>query len=122
MIDSVIFLLALLFIKHWYVDFVNQNALEIEHKGTYLNWLGMKHSVKHGMGTTLILFLFTDLIGGALVFGFLDFLFHYHIDWAKSNINKENNLTVDNPRFWRWLGADQLAHSLTYLFIVWALV
>lgn len=115
--------LALLFVKHWYVDFIDQTAEEIEHKGNYLDWLGIKHSLKHGLGTAIVLFAVTTLdFETAVFFGALDFIFHYHIDWAKININKENNYTVETPKFWQWLGADQLAHNLTYLFIVWAIV
>lgn len=121
--DLAFVLLALLFIKHWYVDFVNQSMEEVQWKGTYLDWRGVKHSVKHGIGTFLIFFLVTDMTAiDAVMFGTLDFILHYHIDWTKININKENNYTVENPKFWQWLGADQLAHSLTYLFIVWAIV
>jgi len=38
------------------------------------------------------------------------------------NINKRYGYTIEMTQFWAWLGADQLAHSLTYLFLVWALV
>ena len=121
--EVVFVLLALLFIKHWYIDFVNQTNEEVQYKGTYLDWRGVKHSVKHGLGTLAIFYFATDMtLVDALVFGVLDFIFHYHIDWAKININKENNYTVENPKFWQWLGADQLAHNLTYLFMVWTIV
>jgi hypothetical protein len=50
-----------------------------------------------------------------------DGLFHYHIDWLKMNINRWRGLTIQDHEFWVWLGADQLAHSLTYLAItLWA--
>lgn len=121
--EGILVILALLFVKHWYVDFVNQTMEEVQWKGTYLDWRGVKHSLKHGFGTALVLFLITTLdFEKSLFFGALDFILHYHIDWAKININKENNYTVENPKFWMWLGADQLAHSLTYLFIMWAII
>lgn len=111
------FILVLLFIKHWYVDFVNQTNEEVHWKGTYLDWRGVKHSLKHGAGTFLIISLVDfDL---AFLLGSLDFILHYHIDWAKININKQHGYTPQDKEFWTWLGADQLAHSLTYLLIVW---
>jgi len=121
--EAVLVLLALLFVKHWYIDFVNQTNEEVQWKGTYLDWRGVKHSLKHGIGTAIVLFAVTTLeFETAVFFGALDFIFHYHIDWAKININKENNYTVETPQFWKWLGADQLAHNLTYLLIVWAII
>lgn len=121
--EWILVVLALLFVKHWYVDFVNQTAEEVEYKGNYLDWRGVKHSLKHGVGTAIVLFAVTTLdFETAVFFGALDFIFHYHIDWAKININKENNYTVEHPKFWAWLGADQLAHNLTYLFIIWAII
>jgi hypothetical protein len=117
--DSIFIILALLFIKHWYIDFVNQTMEEIVGKGIYGNFAGVMHSAKHGIGTAIIICLATGQINLGLMLGFLDFVLHYHIDWAKININKRWNYTPADHQFWTWLGADQLAHSLTYLFIVW---
>ena len=122
MFDSIFILLGLLFVKHWYIDFVNQSSEEVEGKGHYGNAHGVMHSVKHGAATFLIFWLFLSVWPLAVVIGFIDFVLHYHIDWAKININKRFNYTVENPKFWAWLGADQLAHSLTYLALVWIVV
>ena len=112
-------LLILLQIKHWYVDFVNQTHEEVQHKGIYLDWLGVKHSLKHGFATVLVFYL-TDLdLSTVLMLGLIDFLLHYHIDWAKININKKYNYTIEQPQFWAWLGADQMAHQITYLALIW---
>lgn len=120
-VDSFI-ILALLFIKHWYVDFVNQTMEEVHGKGIYGNVYGIAHSAKHGIATTGIFMLSVVSIESAIVLGFIDFVLHYHIDWGKININKKYNYTVENPTFWLWLGADQLAHSISYLGLVWLTV
>jgi len=119
MFDSIFILLALLFVKHWYVDFVNQTMEEVNGKGIYGNAYGIMHSIKHGLGTWVVFWMFIGEIEYSLLIGFIDFVLHYHIDWAKININKKYNYTPENPKFWTWLGADQLAHSLTYLLLVW---
>jgi hypothetical protein len=119
MFNSIYVLLALLFIKHWYIDFVNQTNEEVQGKGTYGNAYGLMHSIKHGLATFAIFFAFTYEFEYSIIIGFIDFVLHYHIDWAKMNINRRWNYTIDMPQFWAWLGADQLAHSLTYLFLVW---
>ena len=121
MIQIVFIILILLQIKHWYIDFVNQTMEEVHGKGIYGNWSGIKHSLKHGLATALIFFLFAP-IDIALMIGILDFIIHYHVDWAKININKKYNYTVEQPKFWAWLGADQLAHQITYIGLAYSLL
>jgi hypothetical protein len=122
MFDSIFVVLALLFVKHWYIDFVNQSMEEVTGKGIYGNAHGVMHSLKHGIGTGIIMWLFISEPLFAVMLGFIDFATHYHIDWLKININKKYNYTTENPKFWAWLGADQLAHSFTYLWLVWIVV
>jgi hypothetical protein len=122
MFDSIFVLLGLLFVKHWYIDFVNQSNEEVAGKGIYGNAHGLMHSIKHGVATFLIFWLFLANWPLAAIIGVLDFATHYHIDWAKMNINKRWHYTIEQKPFWIWLGADQLAHSLTYLALVWLVV
>lgn len=122
MFDSIFFILALLFVKHWYIDFVNQSMEEVHGKGIYGNPYGLMHSIKHGLGTFIIIGAFVADPLLAVELAVIDFVIHYHVDWAKININKRWNYTVEDPKFWAWLGADQLAHSLTYLGLVWLIV
>ena len=122
MFDSIFIIIALLFIKHWYIDFVNQTMEEVEGKGIYGNAHGIMHSLKHGVMTFIVMWLFIADPLMAIVLGFIDFVIHYHVDWAKININKRYNYTAQDKQFWAWLGADQLAHSLTYLGLVWLIV
>ena len=51
--------LVLLQIKHWYIDFVNQSEEEVKYKAEYMDWRGMKHSLKQGLGTAVALVLCT---------------------------------------------------------------
>ena len=119
MFDSILLFLAFLFIKHWYVDFVNQTDEEVAGKGTYGNAHGVMHSIKHGLGTLAVCMLFLDAFNLCLSLALIDFMLHYHIDWLKMNINRWRKITIQDKEFWMWLGADQLAHSLTYLFLIW---
>lgn len=109
-----ILILAMLQIKHWYIDFVNQSDEEVRHKGIYLDWIGMQHSLKHGAITSAILMLFVSPIL-ALQIGVIDFILHYHIDYCKMRFG---NTDIKTKAFWAHLGADQLAHQLTYLLII----
>ena len=117
--DSVFELLALLYIKHWYVDFVNQSMEEVNGKGSYGNWQGVKHSVKHGIATVIVLLIASVNWPSAVILGIVDFITHYHIDWTKMNYG---NRDISTPAFWNHLGLDQMAHNFVYLFIVWTLV
>ena len=113
---DILVLLVFLQIKHWYVDFVNQTTVELESKGIYGDSAGVNHSAKHGIGTmfAIILVVGTPYIVFAAIFGFLDFVLHYHIDWAKMNYG---NRDIKNPTFWNHFGLDQMAHQLCYLLI-----
>lgn len=112
-----ILLLILLFtIKHFLVDFVFQTQEEIKHKGIYLDWRGGKHSLKHGIGTVLVLCAIGASFEYSWMYGAIDLLAHYHIDWAKTNVSK--GLTPSDQAFWIWLGFDQALHYLTYLLLV----
>jgi hypothetical protein len=122
MFDSIFVILGLLFVKHWYIDFVNQSMEEVVGKGIYGNPYGIMHSLKHGIATAAIFMLAIQNFEISWIMGMIDMAIHYHVDWAKININKKYNYTTDHPKFWAWLGADQLAHSLTYLFLLWLVV
>jgi hypothetical protein len=119
MYNGIFVILFLLFIKHWYIDFVNQSAEEIKGKGIYGNAHGVMHSIKHGLvtATVMLCFVYDPLV--AIVLGFIDFVLHYHIDYCKIRFG---NRDVTTTAFWAQLGLDQLAHAVTYLWLVWLLV
>jgi hypothetical protein len=119
MTESILILLALLQVKHWYIDFVNQSTVEVASKGIYGDLAGINHSLKQGLGTMLCVVLVTGTpyIMYAAILGLLDLVLHYHIDWTKMNYG---NRDITTPAFWNHLGLDQMAHQLTYLFIAFA--
>ena len=100
-----------LFIKHWLVDFVWQTAEELKYKGEYYDWRGLTHSLKHGVGTAVVVWAFVDWQWAALA-ALTDIVLHYHIDWLKMNVGEKD---MRSPRFWLHLGLDQLAHYVTYI-------
>lgn len=119
-IDTVLLLLVLLTVKHYICDFVLQSGWMIAEKGHYGRLGGIVHSGIHGVATVLILLLITKNIEISVILALLDMLTHYHLDWIKSRISK-NYRPIDKA-FWNWLGADQLAHQLVYLLIVYILL
>ena len=112
-------ILTLLVIKHFFIDFVNQTEQEVYEKGIYLKKYGINHSLKHGLLTIVILLAVTKVdIALCYLIGLIEFLVHYHIDWAKMNLNKHYNLTINDKWYWILLGFDQLLHYLTYIAIL----
>lgn len=113
-IEVPLILLALLFFKHFLIDFVAQTDQMVREKGKYGAEGGLVHSGQHALLTFWIVLLFAPLL--AFPLALLDGILHYHIDWAKMNISR--GLTPADHKFWVWIGVDQLLHYLTYLIIV----
>lgn len=110
-IITVLFVILIaLQIKHWYIDFVNQTTAEVISKGHYGELTGIMHSLKHGIATGLIILIIEPEI--AISIGLLDFILHYHIDWAKRNFGNQD---IQDKRFWRDMGFDQMMHQLCYI-------
>lgn len=123
-VNAAFLMLLLLFIKHFWVDFVNQTEDEVKTKGIYGKFPGVWHSVKHGVATALIVYCIGDwefdvTIPGAIIFGLIDAIMHYHFDFWKMRYGTRD---ITTKAFWAQLGLDQLAHAATYLGIVWIIV
>lgn len=116
--ELIFILLLLLQLKHIQLDFMVQTDEEIICKGIYGHCIGINHSLKHGIGTFIVLFLCTGFKMFALIsiLSFLNFIIHYHIDYIKMNYGETN---VNTTRYWQHLGLGQLIHQLTYLLIVY---
>jgi len=115
-LQAALLVLFFLQIKHFLADFVWQTDRMIVDKGIYGARYGIYHSLVQSAGTFLAFAWIHPALG--TVASFIDFLAHYHIDWAKININRHNNYTPADKKFWFWLGLDQLAHQITYVILV----
>jgi hypothetical protein len=115
-IQVLLMIFVILQIKHFVADFVLQTDRMVQEKGTYGARWGIYHSLIQSAGTFLAFAWLHPLLG--IITAAVDFVLHYHIDWAKININKRYNYTPKDREFWLWLGVDQLAHQLTYILLV----
>ena len=115
-LQAALLVFFILQVKHFIADFVLQTDQMVREKGIYGAQQGSYHSLIQSAGTFLAFCWIHPALGVATAF--LDFLAHYHIDWAKININKKYSYTPADHKFWFWLGLDQLAHQLTYIFLV----
>lgn len=125
MIELLLFMA--LSVKHFIIDFPLQGPYQWKNKGTYLHQGGIYHAMLHLTGTIIAIasvFAFTGQLNHSTIkiiplMGLLDGFIHYHIDWAKMNINQRMGwLPNTHPEFWWLLGFDQLLHTLTYVLII----
>lgn len=110
-------LITLLIIKHFVADFLLQNNWMVNQKGYYLQAGGVVHALIHGILTFFVLSYVTGE-GIAFVAALLDFVLHYHIDWAKMKLGRTFNWTTNDRMFWVAIGFDQMLHYLTYVLII----
>jgi len=117
-VEQIFLFLTLITIKHFIADFLYQPPYQWMNKGTYGHWGGIVHSGQHAVLTAIILAFFVDSPVDIGLIALLEFVIHYHTDWAKMNLNKKMGWgATTHNEFWILLGVDQLIHSLTYLLI-----
>jgi hypothetical protein len=113
-------LLSLLFTKHFIVDFPLQKSYQWKNKGTYGHPGGLIHAWLHAICTYIIIYFIFKDAGLAWIIGIIDGFIHYHIDWAKMNINKRYNWGANtHEQFWILMGLDQYLHAMTYIGLVY---
>lgn len=119
---SILILLTLFALKHFVADFILQTPYQFLNKGKYGHLGGILHSWIQALGTLIVLSPFAPPLM-VLAMTVFDFVIHYHVDWAKVQINQRFGWDANKHKeFWWLLGLDQLLHSLTYLAIVAILV
>tara|TARA_B100000575_G_scaffold285709_1_gene281381 strand:- start:252 stop:620 length:369 start_codon:yes stop_codon:yes gene_type:complete len=109
--------LFLLF-KHCIIDLYLQSLIHFKTRKTeYLSLSAQIHYAEHGLGTFLVLSFFISW-PMALVFGMVDYIAHWHIDFCKSRTQKRFGITSPTKGYWFLSSIDQAGHYLTYYLIV----
>ena len=116
--DAIPLLIGLL-AKHMVADYYLQFSWMIKEKSIYGAFGGLAHSGLHGVLTSSVLWWFGLPFFLGLAMGILDFIFHYHIDWTKSNLWKNNSFTPNDQVYWMIHGTDQFLHLMTYVLILY---
>lgn len=113
--------LTALQVKHFLFDFVFQRPYSFfRNKGIYGHPAGIIHAGLHALGSIPAILIMGPalLVGAVIVVG--EFIVHYHIDWTKEQIDRR--FAPDTSGHFVVLGADQLAHQLTYVAILAILI
>jgi hypothetical protein len=107
------------FTKHFIFDFPLQGPYQYKNKGTYGHPGGVLHAGLQALGTILVLVWTPLCTGDILILAYGEGFLHYHIDWAKMNLNQYWKLgPTTSEQYWWLLGFDQYLHYLTYLGIL----
>lgn len=120
---EMLLLFTLLQVKHCYADFVIQTYKQTVRKGIYRDLIGISHSVDHIWTTLVALIVFNFFFplpaASILLLAVIEGIVHYHIDWTKVHYGCKDQT---KPMFWAQFGYDQLAHQITYVWMVWYLL
>lgn len=115
---AIIALLFILVTKHFLLDFCYQPPYQWQNKGTYGHIGGIIHSGQHAVFSWFVLLYFASF-PVALGLAIFEFIAHYHIDWAKMNINKSQGWACNtHNEFWILTGLDQYLHYITYIVMI----
>lgn len=123
MVDTTILAFVLLFLKHFIIDFPMQMKYQYLNKGTYGHPGGILHAALHIVGSMVVLYPVIGYTALVTIVCAIEGIVHYHIDWAKMNINRIKGWKCNtHEEFWILTGFDQLLHYLTYASMVYVLV
>jgi hypothetical protein len=118
--ETMLLLVTLLLVKHVIADFFLQRAFMFRDKHIYAGPGGISHAATHGLLTTISIIICLPNLGVfAILIGLFDAVAHYHIDYIKSSWNVKTKASPSENRYWYAFGLDQMAHSLTYVLIVY---
>lgn len=119
MISTILILLVLFQIKHFVCDYLLQGKYmlgKFNKEGWELPLFC--HAAVHFVGTFLIgIFFGIDL---AFAVAAMDFGIHFVVD--KIKVEASRNTDYTKPKFWWYLGLDQMAHHLTHYAIIAMLI
>jgi hypothetical protein len=123
--DPVIFALALLFLlqtKHLFADFFLQTPRMLRNRGRYLHVGRLQHAGLHGFGSLVAMAVLGVPVGVAMAVAAVEWVVHFHIDWAKGRWSDRTGHAPHQAGYWRAFGVDQALHQWTYLVMVWVVL
>jgi len=114
--------LAIFQLKHFACDFALQTPRQIQAKGNYGQIPGLEHAGLHAIASLPALLVLTRSPLAIAIVVLSEFVVHYHVDWAKAQIDKRQNFRNTSTAYWVVFGLDQFIHQMTYLAIVFVFI
>lgn len=119
-IVSLLALLLLLQVKHMFADFFLQTPRMLSGRSVYLHLGRAQHATVHLIGTAAVFLLLSSPVLFAIIICVLEWIAHFHIDFAKARYNECKSLKPNQAHYWWAMGTDQALHQATYLAMGWA--
>ena len=120
---EILLLVLLLQIKHCYADFVLQTYMQTVKKGVWMDPIGISHTLDHVWCSLVALLIFSFFVPVSafviILVTLVEGVTHYLIDYSKVKYGSKDNT---KPIFWTQFGLDQLAHQVTYIWMIWVLL
>jgi hypothetical protein len=120
---EILILLLLLQVKHCYADFYLQTYMQTVKKGVWLHPVGISHTTDHiycSLAVLLAFSLFVPISAPAIILvSLIEGIIHYFVDFSKVKYGCKDQT---KPIFWTQFGLDQLAHQVTYIWMIWYLL
>ena len=111
-------LLLLLLVKHCIIDLYLQSLIYYRtRKSDYFSLSAHQHYIQHGFGTAMVLVFFISW-PMAIVFGIVDYIAHWNIDYSKSKVKDYFKVKAPEKGYWLLSSIDQGLHYLTYYVIL----
>ena len=117
---DILLLFTFLAIKHSFADLFLQTFHHSIDKGKYIS-SAHRHYLEHAL-LTLFICLFFVSPWSALMASLIDYIFHWHIDFAKHKLIRYLNIERGTKEFFRVQTFDQILHFLTYALIIFILL
>ncbi|MFK7836819.1 MAG: DUF3307 domain-containing protein [Sulfitobacter sp.] len=119
-LTTALVLLTLLQVKHLFADFFLQTPRMLAGRNEYIHVGRMQHAGLHAVFSLAVVSVVGAPLGFSIILCLIEFVVHYHIDWAKGRHSQMTQYTPNDPGYWRAFGVDQLMHQLTYVAMLWA--
>lgn len=118
-LGPLLILIALLQIKHMFSDYFFQSQRMLAGRSEYMHMGRAQHAGVHAIGSLVVFLIMGTALPFLIVVLVLEWILHFHIDWAKARYSDTRNLQPTQAAFWRAAGLDQALHQLTYLAMAW---
>ena len=120
---DILLLMLILQVKHCYADFYLQTYMQTVKKGVWLDPIGISHTTEHMYCSLVAMLAFSFFVPmsvlAIILVTLVEGVVHYVVDYTKV---KHGSKDSTKPIFWTQFGLDQLAHQITYGWMVWYLL